>query len=1054
MIPSEWKTWLVRALDEVAGGHPQFHLISTDDGHLPEIEAEVGSRHPVIFRINLQQETFLPYHPFLGWIKNLLPQEIDPSILLEDAGVYFFQRPVFQNYLWGTHLEREEILPYEEKWEEDQFHHSIWKLMVHLLDGHVGIFVIENAQELGPSTMKALLSWRKKNLQGRILFLLAQNQESLPSESRHADFWEDFVEALGTWKQTTPAKRKTAQAKRLRRYSLRDLSTALLDLQRLLDFFCLDEADDLATRLYTFYQRHPRSFPEDHLIWMLELYGWCQYRCGRTLQALNVWAHQLSLIPSHSWAARSKATRHLAKCFLVLREDQKASAMSFRALELARQSQDQVAVFYAMHVVLWSEQNYPTLDPVHWKKEFRKFLELGQELDKVNALAFWLVNPYLMDSVEQVSEATYYQQWGIELCEKYQNYFLLSYGYLNIGYFWSIKGEYEKVLESYQKSEDLKYRIGRVEELPQVYNSRGYFLMNIGNYAEAHVNFTKALTGLYHYRSTVEIGLTLFNLAINAFRAEHWERAERDFQRLYTFMRNLGIQGLIYHGKREVMIYLGLCHVHQGNITKALENWLKINQEPPNTANWEEHLLLLILKANIYYFENGRESLPLVYQEAENHLIKHKIDLRFLVPWFYHYFGQMFYKSGMEDMAVQCWKKGYMESFQLPNATIRQRLQNKLNGIYDEPPPLELPDPTRETVEWILDTAREYKHIREVQKNKATVDILMNFQELLSSLTGEEEIIYDSMRVVERGFLFDGVVLFESVTGNQKVVFQSPSIDEETMNIIKGIIPEFRNRGSFLFIPDVSLEPWNYKDVHPSFGLIFIGSDFIGEYQLYLSARFALQFSYTAHEEKVLQLMVGQLTNLIGRRRREKSLFEENLLLKKWVYKDALTGIFNRRGMMEKIQEEISRLSRYNKGTCTLLVMEIVNIDRINSGMGYFGGDTILKAMASHLDRMVRAVDVVGRLGGALFCLLLPETSVSGAKRLILRITERFNDFLKENLAGNPADFQESALSLCFGGAQWRQVEEDLLERASHALKFARQHHLSYFFHGSDDDSC
>lgn len=1054
MLPSEWKAWLDRAIDEVGNGHPQFHLVSTDDGHFPEIETEIGARHPVLFRVNLQHEKFFPYYPFMDWVKNLLPADADPSILLEEAGVYFFQRPIFQNYLWGTREEREEILPYEERWEEDQFQLSIWKLLVHLLDGRIGCLIIENAQDLGPSTLKAILRWRQKQLTGRILLLLAQNQEAHPSDSAHADSWEDFVDALGTWKQTTPARKKTTQVKRLRRYSLRDLEAALLDLERLLDFFCLDEADELATRLYTFYQKHPRSFPEDQLIRLLELYGWCQYRSGRTLQALNIWAHQLSLIPNRLWAERSKATRRLAKCFLVLREDQKASAMSFRALDLAKQSQDQVAVFYAMHVVLWSEQNYPTMDPVHWKREFRKFLELGQELDKVNALAFWLVNPYLMDSVEQISEATYYQQWGIELCEKYQNYFLLSYGYLNIGYFWSIKGEYEKVLESYQKSEELKHRIGRMEELPQVYNSRGYFLMNIGNYEEAQLNFTKALSGLYHYRSTLEIGLTLFNLAINSFRAELWERSERDFQRLYNFMRNLGIQGLIFHGKREVMIYLGLCQVHQNNIARALESWLKINQEPPNTANWEEHLLLLVLKANIYYYEQGHESLSLVYQEAENHLLKHKIDLRFLVPWFYYYFGQLFLKAGMNEQAVQCWKKGYMESFQLPNVTIRQRLQDRLNGIYDDPPPLSMPDPTRETVDWIIDTAREYKRIREVQKNKATVDILMNFQELLTSLTGEEDLIHDAMRVIERGFLFDGIVLFEVVTGNQKLVFQSPSIDEETMEVIKQVLPGFRNQGNFLLIPDVSIEPWNYKDVHPAFGLFLIGSDFIGEYQLYFCARFALQFKYSPHEEKVLQLMIGQLTNLIGRRRRERFLFEENLLLKKLVYKDALTGIYNRRGILEKVHEEISRLSRYDKGNCTLLVMEIANMDQINLGVGFAGGDNLLRAMASFLDRMVRAVDVVGRLGGSLFCLLLPETNISGAKRLIQRITERFHDFLKENLATEELVLNEKHLQLCFGGAEWRHIEEDLLERASLALKFARQHHLSCFFHGADDYSC
>jgi diguanylate cyclase (GGDEF)-like protein len=1042
----DWKHWLNRAVEEVAKGHPQFHLISTDDGRVPEIDSEIGERHPIIFRVNIQEEYFQPYYPFLSWAKSLLSEDINPELFLEEAKIYYFQRPIFQNYLWGTKLEREEILPYEERWEEDQFHQSLWNLLIHLLNGRVGIFVIENAQELGRSTLKALLNWRKKNLNGRVILILVQRQNHEPAEREHVSFWEDFVETWGVWKQLSQATVTSSGQKKIRRYSLRDLQASVTHLGHLLDFFCLEEADELANRLYIFYQRHPRSFPEELLSKLLEYLGWCNYFQDRILQSLSVWAHQLSLVSNRQWMERSRLTRYLAQCFLKLREDQKASALAYRALELAQQSQNQVSIFYAMHVVLWSELNFPTMSPEQWKKEFRRFLEMGQELDRVNALAFWLVNPYLMDSVEQVSEATYYQQWGIELCEKYQNYFLLSYGFLNIGYFWSIKGEYEKVLESYQKSEELKIRIGRHEELPQVYNSRGYFLMNIGNYIEAQENFSKALSGLYHYRSIVEIGLTLFNLAINAFRAEHWERAERDFQRLYTFLRNLDLQRIIFHGKREVLIYLGLCQIQQNKLTKAFETWLKLAHEPPNDANWDEQLSFLIFKAHIQYYETGKESLLTVFQEAENYLLKHKVDLRFLVPWFYLYFGQLFDKAGLESQAVQYWKKGYMESFQLPNVKIRQRLQDRLNGIREDGEPIPLPDPTRETVEWIIDTAREFKYVREVQKNKATIDILMNFQELLSALASNEEIIYDTMRVIERGFLFDGLSLFEVITGNQRIIYQSPSLDEETMEVIKQILPTFKNQGGLLLIPDIDQDPWNFKDIHPHFGLIFVSGDFLGEYQLYFAARFALQFHYSPHEERVLQLMISQLANLIGRRRREKNLFDENLLLRKLVYKDSLTGILNRRGILEKIQEEVSRLLRYKKGTCSLLVMEILNIHAINHDLGYVGGDGILKSIATYLDRMVRTVDIVGRIGGSLFCLILPETGKEGSKRLIERINQRLEDFVIDvNVHEN-----KIKLELCFGGAEWRQVDEDLLERANNALKYAKQNGLTYFFHGED----
>ncbi len=1056
MNPRDWNLWLGRSLVEISSGRPQFHLFSTYNGSILPIPPDIDGKQPIILNFKSNREVFEPYAPFLGWIRELIPLDISPEALLEEAGVYHFQRPVFIRYFWGIEIEREEVLPYEEKWERDQFQLSVWNLFSRVLDGRFAVCVFENAQELPFSTLSAIISWKERDIRGRVLLLFAQEKDVEPPHGPRADLWSRFSDTMGSWKQYGIQEGVSKTAGRSKRYSMRDLDLSLKHLHFLQDFFCLEEAEELANRLYGFYLRHTRGFQANILLLLLNSLGNLYYSMGKPLQAVHFYAHILTLLPTVEFSERSRVTRLIAQCFLILREDQKANALSLRSFELAQQSCDLKTIFYSLHVRLWAEQHLQTLSPDEWKKDFRKYLELGQELDLSNSLAFWLVNPYLMDSVEQISEATYYQQWGIELCEKYKNFFLLSYGYLNIGYYWSIKGEYEKVLDSYQKSEDLKNRIHRLEELPQVFNSRGYFLMSIGDYEKAQDNFLKALSGLYRYRSSVEIGLTLFNLAMNAFNAEIWERAEQDFSRVLSFMRGLDISSLIYHGRREVLIYLGLCQVNVGHLTRLLETWMKVSQETANTANWEEQLLYSLLRAHVVYHEGGIEMIPQLYKEAEAFLNLHKTDLRFRVPWFYFYYGRILDSAGYKTLAESTWKQGYLESFQLPNSPIRAKLQSALNPAKGEEfPPYLLSEPG-ETVEWIVDLARQYKQQREVQKNKASLDVLLSFQELLAGLGSSDEILQDTARLIERGFLFDGIVLFENIAGYPKTLWKSLSLEEEGVELFRRLSPDFRSQGSQFVVHDLSLPPWDIKELHPSFGVVSVGADFFGEFSIQLIARFALNFTYSVHELRILQLMVTQLATTLGRKRREQHLFDENLILRKAAHKDVLTGLFNRRGITEKIHEEVSRLMRYEKGTCTILLVEILNIEEVNKEGGFHSGDAVLKTGALMLNRIVRAVDSVGRLGGSIFCLMLPETSDEGSINLVNRIQEKFIEVYKQAVASGAlveSTLPQVPLSLCFGVAEWRGLEENLLDRASAALKSASKMDVKFYIDKGETSS-
>ncbi|MDL0432702.1 diguanylate cyclase [Marinobacter sp. TBZ242] len=88
--------------------------------------------------------------------------------------------------------------------------------------------------------------------------------------------------------------------------------------------------------------------------------------------------------------------------------------------------------------------------------------------------------------------------------------------------------------------------------------------------------------------------------------------------------------------------------------------------------------------------------------------------------------------------------------------------------------------------------------------------------------------------------------------------------------------------------------------------------------------------------------------------------------------RDPLTGLFNRREMTRLLDEEIARAKRYDRAL-SLLWIDFDHFKRINDEYGHAAGDSVLKATSKLLADSVRSVDVIGRIGGEEFVVLLPE---------------------------------------------------------------------------------
>ncbi len=122
-----------------------------------------------------------------------------------------------------------------------------------------------------------------------------------------------------------------------------------------------------------------------------------------------------------------------------------------------------------------------------------------------------------------------------------------------------------------------------------------------------------------------------------------------------------------------------------------------------------------------------------------------------------------------------------------------------------------------------------------------------------------------------------------------------------------------------------------------------------------------------------------------------ETLRRKNEELERLSVTDGLTGLFNRRRLMEAVTDEARRSQRL-KHTFALLMVDVDHFKKYNDSFGHLAGDGVLSRVATLLREATREVDHVARYGGEEFLVMLPETGMPEALEIAERIRARIAD--------------------------------------------------------------
>jgi diguanylate cyclase (GGDEF)-like protein len=148
---------------------------------------------------------------------------------------------------------------------------------------------------------------------------------------------------------------------------------------------------------------------------------------------------------------------------------------------------------------------------------------------------------------------------------------------------------------------------------------------------------------------------------------------------------------------------------------------------------------------------------------------------------------------------------------------------------------------------------------------------------------------------------------------------------------------------------------------------------------------------------------------------------------------DELTGLFNRRYVLERIEEKLPQIKRHQLNFC-IMIMDVDHFKNVNDEYGHAAGDDVLRTTAEILTRELRQDDIVARYGGEEFLMLLPMTELSSAEMLVerLRSTIEKQTYLFEGV--------RISVTASFGITQYalNDTADKMIDRADKALYQAK----------------
>lgn len=164
-------------------------------------------------------------------------------------------------------------------------------------------------------------------------------------------------------------------------------------------------------------------------------------------------------------------------------------------------------------------------------------------------------------------------------------------------------------------------------------------------------------------------------------------------------------------------------------------------------------------------------------------------------------------------------------------------------------------------------------------------------------------------------------------------------------------------------------------------------------------------------------------------------LAEQRRELAEVAFIDPLTGVYNRRYLLDVLEREVARIRRGSVASLSIAMIDLDHFKAVNDRYGHLMGDRLLHRIGALLMDEMRGMDAVGRFGGEEFIIVMPDTPESGAMIGMDRVRQRIE---RDDKAFQGVNLS-ATLSIGVAELQHNETVQALLGRADAAMYAAKQ---------------
>ncbi|MBQ4068551.1 MAG: GGDEF domain-containing protein [Lachnospiraceae bacterium] len=940
------------------------------------------------------------YEPFLSCIKDIYYEKYDISVdeFLEKCGVYHLHRSVIKSFFeTGICKRADEVLISEIKYEGRMMERSIDNMLEYISLDEKIVFVFNRINNASESTIRILRGMLGNKKYNNISVMSTYNEMSRMPEHIE-ELWEEYIDYLSRedciveWNFNEEQMISDFRGNFV--FSLEKMPEYLEKLYNMYHLLAIRQAEYYLNIIYKKIEVEKLDISQEYAFSFMELYTEIALMLDNNSDAM-IYAEAMKSIITPDDKEMEFRNRYIwSKIYMLSGLNEEAKKMAMECYDIANEQGNEFDMFRAelAHFVAvysgWKE----TLFLDRHSEVPSILLENAKKYGYYNQLAHIYVFAFdntadKFNDIDKLEENLEYFYKGINLAKSMGNERLLIEGYKKNIMLASTNGLLDVCNYYYILLTKVELIKNNEFEIANIYNGQGYNNCAAEKFDKANEYYNKALIIFDKLNEPEYVGETLYNIAINAMLASEYKLASECLEVCLSIVKILKIDSLRICNISKLFGLLALCYYRMGvmyscklTLQSSLQYLDHLYTTDVNAKRdsafylWDDDLFLCHYNNALMLMEDGKYEQSLdEFKNAQKYMEVSTGFLFFSATQFcmdkailYRHMGENEKAENIINECIKfCEEKGYVSKLEMLYRFIG-KTENK-PSVWN----LSLEGITLLQVESnVKSLAVQYSYKRQ----KHNMEFLSVWQKTADNFDDTlEKLIETSIGTFKNYFNMDYVLFIRFEKGIPVIKHTDGAIDKEKLNYV---VDFFKNNRTEVITSRTEINYYEYKELidnvlycdrinsvifapiykNENLDSIFITYSILKDSWNSLNSKIA----YDKDELPIFMFFFRELLATIERIEDKQEIKQINFKLQKanarlsqLAVTDMLTGLLNRQGLSEQMDQYYCMNAKTNKkNEFAIMYADLDNFKYYNDTYGHDIGDIVLCGFANIIDKI------------------------------------------------------------------------------------------------------